>query len=132
VLALMRSAHVGLLPTYADTYGYSVLECQAQGTPVISTNVRALPELNNEQAGWLIEVPRDDLGEGLYATPEQRALLSAAIEAGLERALHEIFADRASLRRKGIAALARIQQQHDPARYKQRLGEIYAQALKTV
>jgi hypothetical protein len=66
----------------------------------------------------------------LYATAEQRTQLSAAIETGLERVLHGIFADRASLRRKGIAALARIQQQHDPIRYEQQLGEIYAQALK--
>ena len=28
VLALMKKSHVGLLPTYADTYGYSVLEFQ--------------------------------------------------------------------------------------------------------
>jgi glycosyltransferase involved in cell wall biosynthesis len=130
VLALIREAHAGLLPTYADTYGFSVLECQANGTPVISTNVRALPEINPPDAGWLIDVPCDDLGEGLYATAEQRTQLSAAIETGLERVLHGIFADRASLRRKGIAALARIQQQHDPIRYEQQLGEIYAQALK--
>jgi glycosyltransferase involved in cell wall biosynthesis len=129
VLALIRGAHVGLLPTYADTYGMSVLECQANGTPVISTNVRALPELNNEQAGWLIEVPRDDLGEGMYATPEQRALLSAAIEAGLERALHEIFADRASLRCKSIAALEKIEREHNPADFSARMGAIYQQAL---
>jgi glycosyltransferase involved in cell wall biosynthesis len=129
VLALMRSAHVGLLPTYADTYGMSVLECQAHGTPVITTNVRALPELNNEQAGWLIEVPRDDLGEGLYATVEQRAQLSAAIEAGLERVLHEIFADRACLRRKGIAALEKVERENNPAGFAARMGAIYQQAL---
>jgi glycosyltransferase involved in cell wall biosynthesis len=129
VLALMRGAHVGLLPTYADTYGMSVLECQAHGTPVITTNVRALPEMNDEHAGWLIEVPRDDLGEGLYATPEQRAQLSAAIEAGLERVLHEIFADRECLRRKGIAALEKIEREHKPADFAARMGAIYKEAL---
>jgi glycosyltransferase involved in cell wall biosynthesis len=41
VLELMKKSHVGLLPTYADTYGYSVLEFQAAGCPVITTNVRA-------------------------------------------------------------------------------------------
>ena len=129
VLALMVGAHVGLLPTYADTYGMSVLECQAHGTPVITTNVRALPEMNDEHAGWLIEVPRDDLGEGQYTMPEQRALLSASIEAGLERVLHEIFADRASLRRKGTAALEKIEREHNPADFAARMGAIYQQAL---
>ena len=129
VLALMRSAHVGLLPTYADTYGMSVLECQAHGTPVITTIVRALPEINTPEVGWLIKVPHDNLGEAVYTTPEQRALLSASIEAGLERVLHEIFADRASLRRKGIAALEKIEREHSPANFAARMGAIYQQAL---
>lgn len=59
VLELMKSAHVGLLPTFADTYGYSVLEFQACGCPVISTDVRALPEINNNEIGWMIKVPKN-------------------------------------------------------------------------
>ena len=47
VLEMMKSADVGLLPTYADTFGYSLLEFQAAGCPVISTNVRALSEIND-------------------------------------------------------------------------------------
>ena len=39
VLELMREQHVGLLPTWSDTYGYSVLEFQGIGVPVITTNV---------------------------------------------------------------------------------------------
>ena len=50
-LELMKKSHIGLLPTYADTYGYSVLEFQAAGCPVITTNVRALPEINNNNLG---------------------------------------------------------------------------------
>jgi glycosyltransferase involved in cell wall biosynthesis len=131
VLALMRSTHVGLLPTYADTYGYSVLEFQAAGAPVISTNVRALPEINPLDAGWLIEVPRNPLGEGLYQTALEREQLSQAIEARLESQLEAIFSDLDSITRKGKAALARIQHQHDPAQYGQQLGEIYQQALES-
>jgi glycosyltransferase involved in cell wall biosynthesis len=130
VLDLMRSVHVGLLPTYADTYGLSVLELQANGVPVISTNVRALPEMNNNQAGWLIDVPRDALGEARYASDEQRAQLSAAIEEGLERTMHEIFADLGCLRRKGVASLEKIERDHHPADYARRMGEIYQHALE--
>jgi glycosyltransferase involved in cell wall biosynthesis len=125
----MRCVHVGLLPTYADTYGLSVLELQANGVPVISTNVRALPEMNNNQAGWLIDVPRDALGEARYASDEMRAQLSAAIEEGLERTMHEIFADLGCLRRKGVASLEKIERDHHPADYARRMGEIYQHAL---
>ena len=34
VLELLKRTHVSLLPTYDDTYGFSVLEAQAAGCPV--------------------------------------------------------------------------------------------------
>ncbi|MFW2788163.1 glycosyltransferase, partial [Acinetobacter baumannii] len=55
--------HIGLLPTWADTFGYSVLEFQACGCPVISTDVRALSEINNNDIGWLINVDKNKYGE---------------------------------------------------------------------
>ncbi len=50
----MRTADIGMLPSYADTYGFSVLEAQA-GNAVITTDIRALPEVNNPAVGWLIK-----------------------------------------------------------------------------
>lgn len=44
VLDKIKKAHVALLPTWMDTFAYFVLECQACGTPVISTSLRALTE----------------------------------------------------------------------------------------
>jgi len=129
VLDLMRSVHVGLLPTYADTYGYSVLEFQAHGVPVITSNIRALPEINNDQVGWIIDVPRDEFGEGLYSTSKQREQLGAAIESGLERVVRDIFSDPGCLRVKGMASLEKIEFEHDPADYAQQMGEIYQRAL---
>jgi glycosyltransferase involved in cell wall biosynthesis len=129
VLDLMQSTHVGLLPTYADTYGFSVLEFQANAVPVITTNIRALPEINNEKIGWMIDVPHDPLGEAFYQSGEQRAKLSKAIEEGLESAMHDIFADLGVLRIKGIASLDKIEREHDPEKYGMRMGEIYKQAL---
>lgn len=47
-------SHVALLPTWMDTYGYSILETMACGTPTISTSLRALTEINTSDVGWLI------------------------------------------------------------------------------
>ena len=129
VLEVMKTAHVGLLPTYADTYGFSVLEFQANGVPVITTNIRALPEVNDEKTGWMIDVPHDALGEAYYQSEEQRIQLSKAIEEGLERIMHEVFTDLGSIRAKGIASLDRIERQHDPGNYAKYLMEIYQRAL---
>ena len=51
VLEKLKKAHVALLPTWMDTFAYSVLECQACGTPVISTSLRALTEINSGGGG---------------------------------------------------------------------------------
>jgi glycosyltransferase involved in cell wall biosynthesis len=129
ILGLMVEAHVGLLPTHADTYGLSVLECQASACPVITTDVRAMPEINTPETGWLIQVPKNRLGEAIYTTADERRTLSEAIETGLENAVHEIFANLAELPRKAAAALEHIRQHHDPNTYGARLKEIYEGAL---
>ncbi len=128
-LDLIKGCDVGLLPTWADTYGLSVLETQACGCPVITTDVRALPEINNTDVGWLIRVPKNDLGEALYHTPEEREKLSQQIQTGLEVIVRNIAADPSVIYPKGLAALERIRQMHNPDSYAQRLREIYHEAL---
>ncbi len=129
VLELMKGSHVGLLPTYADSYGYSVLECQSAGCPVISTNIRALPEINDDQKGWLIDVPKDLSGEAIYTTAEDRQKLSNAISSGLEKIIHEIFADPSSISKKGEAAIQYIKDYHSPQKFATQLKSIYLDAM---
>lgn len=131
VMELIKTCDVGLLPTYADTYGFSVLEAQACGLPVISTDVRALPEINNTDAGWLIRVPKNDLGEALYDTPEERERLSQQIQSGLEAIIRGIVADPSGINVKAKKALDRIREMHDPTAYAQKLRDIYEQALSS-
>ncbi|MCX6654511.1 MAG: glycosyltransferase family 4 protein [Candidatus Bathyarchaeota archaeon] len=130
VLELMRRSHIGLLPTYADTYGYSTLEFQASGCPVISTDVRALPEINNNEIGWLIKIPKNYLGEAIYTNKEDRLQIGDAIKEGLERAVSEIFANRSVIIQKANAALERVRNQHSPEEYSRRIAEIYHCALE--
>lgn len=130
VLERMKQTDVGLLPSYADTYGLSVLEAQACGKPVITTDIRALPEINSEQVGWLIKVPKNDLGEALYTTPEERAELSHAIQAGLEEIIRRIADEPNQIAAKGAAALQRIRQEHDPLAYADALRKVYQLGVK--
>lgn len=127
-LALMRAADVGLLPSYADTYGFSVLELQACGLPVITTDIRAFPEINNPAVGWLIKVPKNALGEALYTTAEEREALSQSIRSDLAQIVRDIAADPAQIAVKGTAALERIRKEHDPAAYADALRQVYGLA----
>jgi hypothetical protein len=125
VLSILNETDVELLPTYSDTYGFSVLEAQASGCPVITTNVRALPEVNNQEIGWLISVPKDEHEDALFWDPEGKRRSSRAIEEGLMQTIAEILADPGSIRRKGQGALERIRRDHDPAKRAMELEAIY-------
>jgi glycosyltransferase involved in cell wall biosynthesis len=131
VLALMVKSHIGLLPTYADTFGYSVLEFQAAGCPVITTNVRALPEINDNEKGWIFEVPKKPSGDATYTTTEGRQAISTAIRRGLEQAVHEIFADRTVIPIKAEKAIAHIEKNHSVADFAARMKKIYLDALSS-
>ena len=128
VVELQKNADAALLPSWAETYGLSVIEAQACGCPVITTDIRAFPEINNENIGWLIQVPKNNLGEALYTTAEERAVLSRQIQAGLEDTIRAIMADPAIVSIKGNAAVARVRAEHDPQRYGETLRTIYEQA----
>ena len=125
VLKILKNTHVALMPTYADTYGYFVLEAQACGCPVITTDIRALPEINNNECGWVIKVPKDKNGNGILETHENRERFSNIIEAELYRIVKGILETPEIIVPKAKAALKRIKQEHDPERHAQKLVNIY-------
>lgn len=128
-IELMKGAHVGLLPTYADTYGFSVLEFQAAGCPCITTDVRALPEINNINVGWVINIPKKQLGEAIVETKEDRNIISKLIRNGIEKSVHEIFSDKELIIKKAENSIARIKECHSVDKYASKMCEIYREAL---
>lgn len=129
VLSLLRASHISLLPTYDDTYGFSVLESQAAGTPVITTNVDALPEINNDEVGWVIPLSKDRYGQAVRGTSEDRKVISAAIREGVYAALRDALGRPGIIREKGIRALDRVARFHDPGAHAQQLFLLYAAAV---
>lgn len=125
VLDLLIDSHVGLLPSHYDSYGFSVLEAQASACPVITTDAVALPEINSEEVGWVIEVEKDACGTPLYVTAVERRRLEECIEAGLLRIIEEIVSHPDMIRRKGLRALERIRTDHDPIKTAALLESIY-------
>ncbi len=129
VLDLFKRTHVGLLPTYHDTYGFSVLEAQGAACPVISTDSNALPEFNDDTVGWMIPVPKDGHGMVRLASPAEREQLSQSIRDGLLRSIRQICDEPSLIRSKGAGALHRIRRDFNPADRVRQLEDIYRQAL---
>lgn len=128
VLELIKKSHVGILPTWSDTYGFSVLEMQAAGVPVITTDIRALPEINNENCGWLIHLPQNRLKQALYFTDEQKENLKTTLKNQLEEILNGIFEHPENLIVKSENSVKRIRAMHDPEKFEVKLKEIYDRA----
>jgi glycosyltransferase involved in cell wall biosynthesis len=129
VLELLKESHVGLLPTYGDTYGYSVLEAQACGCPVISTDLRALPEINNDQCGWVINVPKNDWGNGVLGSAKERDRFSKIVTDALLEIMNDLISDPGQISIKGKASMNRILAAHNPEDTALKLMQIYADII---
>lgn len=121
VLRMMRKAHAGLLPSYGDTYGFSVLEFQASGCPVITTDHRAFPEINPADCGWMtrIEGKHNGIREQREDNREQ-----------LSHIIEDILAHPEQLKEKAHNCVERIREQHDPQRHAETLFTEYQKALE--
>ena len=132
LMQLFRQSDAGLLPTWQETYGFSVLEMQANGCPVITSNVRALPEINPANAGWVIASPLNADREYSITSAEQKSQLRRSLVDGLKSTLLAIIERPDILQEKGEAAILRIKEQHDTQRYIARLNDIYSRGVMNV
>ena len=132
VLELAKQAHVGLLPSMGDTFGFSVLEMQACGCPVITTDRQALPEINNDQCGWLINTKDvqishgDDFG---HYTRDEVNDLSDHIRERLIHTISIIMDDPDTLMEKAKIAQERIKIIHSTEIYAGYLKKIYSKRI---
>lgn len=126
VLELCKKAHIGLLPTFADTYGYSVLEMQACGCAMLTTDIRSLPEINNDSCGWVCHLPQNENKEAFYRTEEERIQLKEILKKQLEEQWKGIAeATMEELMQKAIHAWERVGSEHNPENYSDSLKHIF-------
>lgn len=110
----LAASHFALLPTFADTFGYSAIEAMADHTPVIGTDVCALPEFIEDGLNGML-LPIETTTAGAWAGENYGARGDAAYarrfseetdrlaEATLER-LTPYLHDRAALAPLRLAA----------------------------
>ncbi|HBR2028446.1 glycosyltransferase [Klebsiella quasipneumoniae] len=119
VMKKLSDSHIGFLPTWADTYGYSVLEMQSEGIPVITSNVRALSEINYSQL--LIDIPTNQFGEIIINSEKQVEYVSRIIIDGIKDKIKLLFEDRGFLAKLSHTVKKEIIKEHSPDDYFKRL-----------
>lgn len=105
---LLGAATVSVVPSrWHENQPLSVLESYALGVPVVATSLGGLPELVDDDTGWL--VPPDDVD-------------------ALAAALREALADPSAARRRGAAGRRRVEGRHAPQQHLVDLAAIYREA----
>lgn len=94
-----------LLPSYAEGLPIVIMEAFALGRPVLSTTVAGIPELVDQDCGWLV-------------TPGNHDELVAAMGAALE-------ASPSELQRMGERGRTRVEQRHDRRTLGQQLHRLF-------
>ncbi len=139
VLELMRASDYLVFPTLHDTFGYVAIEALSRGTPVIATDVCALPEMIDDgSSGFLLPFEKDDeVGRWRYlyqtADPAYQGHFETAIELladGITNALTRAWESRSSYEAMSAAAIARVRKRFSRDYARTRLEEIYELARR--
>lgn len=121
VKELLITSDIALLPSLAETFGYFTLEAQAAGCPVITTDIRAMPEINNSERGWLI--PVKDTAYDISADNIKPALNT--ITEQLIGIVESVLVQPEIISLKSRAAFENILTRHNPDSHKLQLEKIY-------
>ncbi|MEW5289374.1 glycosyltransferase [Erwinia papayae] len=122
---LFQHADVGLLPSWAEAYGFPVLEMQSCGCPVITSNVRALAEINPPDVGWqIVQQLNDDLELPVLSSVDRDKLRQQRVDR-LKILILDIITHPLQITVKANAAVNRIRTEHDPQTHHQKLLHIY-------
>lgn len=130
VLDILKQCHIGLLPTYGDTYGYSILEMQASGCPVITSNNYALQEINSIDSGWFCDINTivEEFGDD-YFNSEICNITHIKMVEYLKNIIQDLLnSESEKILDKALNSLEKIKKEHSPLEYSKILNKIYSDA----
>ena len=98
ILALMRTQDVLLFPSLFEGFGLVITEAMSQGTPVITTDRTAGPDLiNHGENGWIIEAASTSAlqrqVEEILQHPEQLAVVGKAAQETARQRPWKVYGD---------------------------------------
>jgi len=129
---VLPGCDVFLLPTYAETFGMSILEAMAYGIPVVATNHFAIPEMvTHEETGLLIDVSRFDTERTFkgYVVDQIPQDFRDHVTGQLFGYMCALVESPELRRRLGAAALARARTQFSFAERNRQMQAVYQEAV---
>jgi len=81
---LLKNADIFLFPTLYEGFGLPVLEAQAAGVPVLTSNSSSLPEVGGEGALYVDPLSAPDIAEKTWKILSEKEVRSAILAAGTE------------------------------------------------
>jgi glycosyltransferase involved in cell wall biosynthesis len=141
ILELMEQAHIQILATLHDTYGFSVIEGYSVGLPTIATNVCALPEIvKSDQNGSILQLPKDERNRWIGLKHVERGdddcwpILDQAYNSLADQALENIanIADHPEqIEKLSQGAIDSAVARHNPQQAARALKPIYGRSTLT-
>ena len=105
LVALYRAAQLVWFPTRYDGFGMPVIEAMACGTPVVSSDTSAIPEVTGGAAVLLDPEPAGPARRSNYGAIKDGAALADLSRRGRSRAEHFRWANSARMLAREFAAL---------------------------
>ncbi|MDB5044867.1 MAG: glycosyltransferase, partial [Deinococcus sp.] len=134
VLRLMHEVDFTLLATAHDTYGFSVLEGMAVGTPAIVTNAAALAEVVQDGVnGYALPVQLNSLGEYAQMNATDWEVWDAFYEHSTQQILERLetlLDQRATYQEMSMSAIERIRTKHEAQQVGAHIEALYDQAAQ--
>jgi len=130
---ILPRTDIYLLPTYAESFGISVLEAMAFGIPVIATNYFAIPEmLEHDVSGLLIDTSRFNTGRLFrgYVVDDIPRDFREYLTDHLFTYLCRLIESPALRQRLGMAGLQVARTKFSFESRNERMREIYCEALQ--
>ena len=135
VLSLIQKCHVSLLPSWHETYGYSILESQSCGCPVVTTDIPPFDEINPITSGWRVNVPVKQFENTHYSnvsTTEDRLSFQQILSDNLYLCLKNILDNPIQINEKSKHSLELIEKKHNISDFSTQLEQIYTAALTKI
>jgi len=85
---IYSEAFVFLYPSLRESFGIPILEAMACGTPVITSNTSAMPEVAGGAAILVNPLNEEEIADAILKLELDDKLLKEIVEAGIERASH--------------------------------------------
>jgi glycosyltransferase involved in cell wall biosynthesis len=115
---LLKTAQVGILPSFSETYGYFLLEAMSCGCSVVRTNISPFDEIAPESCSYSLSLgfaeQQKEISRVELLDPSSFQRIHSTLTDSLIDVFEKICADPDLLLKKQHAAIQKIRSDHDP------------------